>query len=262
MARGASGRGGGLSAWAGALGEGGRHTLGPWVCGRFPSGVGFTPHHLRSRASWGLPPEPAPRDPQCGGSRGRVARGAGCGAPSVRLGDRCRLLFRFRASGRSAPAVVPTSALRGQSCQLLSPVPKSGHAEEPLSQTPLLPGETQLRANPEDDTRAETRGAPGLRAAPGREKAAAGRTGCARGAPGARTRRLRGAGSRLPRGRGGGALGRLPRPVPAGPGRGGGECPGPAPAPPRSGAAWDAGRRRKAPRDLPAAPRSCTPRAG
>lgn len=189
MARRASGRGGGLSAWAGALGEGGRHTLGPWVCGRFPSGVGFTPHHLRSRASWGLPPEPAPRDPQCGGSRGRVARGAGCGAPSVRLGDRCRLLFRFRASGRSAPAVVPTSALRGQSCQLLSPVPKSGHAEEPLPQTPLLPGETQLRANPEDDTRAETRGAPGLRAAPGGSGAGESgrgadgvRPGCARGA--------------------------------------------------------------------------------
>lgn len=217
--------------------------------------MGFTPQHLRSPASWGLPPEPGPRAPQRGGSRGCVAGGAGCGAPSVRLGDRRRLLLRFRASGRSAPVVVPTSALRGQSCQLLSPVPKSGHAEEPLPQTQLLPGETQLRANPEDDTQAETRGGPGLRAAPGRGEAAvgAGRTGCAWGRPGVG----RGPGHRGlralesapagPRRRGPGAAPAAgPRGAGAGRGRVSGPRPGPAPLRGRLGRGEEKGSPRAA----------------
>lgn len=118
-----------------ARGERGRHILGAWVCGKFGLGVGFTFLVAHSQPSpflgiLGTPTRAWGRRSRAWWLRGLRVRGAGRRTPTVRLADRCHFLLGFRASRRGAPCLCPIPALRGQSCQSPSLLPKSGRAEE------------------------------------------------------------------------------------------------------------------------------------
>lgn len=80
----------------------------------------------------------------------------------------------FAPPGGMPPPFAPTWALRGQSCQSPSLLSKSGRTEEFLPHIQLSPGERQLRAILEDESRAEAGVGAGLGATPGRDRAALG----------------------------------------------------------------------------------------
>lgn len=77
--------------------------------------------------------------PWLGGSRDGGVGGAGWGAPTVRLVDRCHFLLGFRASGRGVSQPLPPPRLReGKTHQAPNPLPKARRTEEFGSSAPSL----------------------------------------------------------------------------------------------------------------------------